>query len=281
MVKEGGSEDEAKKLAGEFQELLLEVMFEKKEIDEENEIIAAKALPGTKKKKPANLPNEFITNDDFCPGCGLELKSLPTDRMQLWVDAFQRDLGEGEDPAGAEYVKPGLLMFRGWGLERQLSADRRKHVEELRADIKSMHAARPPQFTYVHGVRDVGKPENLKLAIRGNPMKLGEEVRRGFLAVLSEREPAPFTAFRLSRADDLRRAAVQHARSAAAAVPDEQRLHAAAGGTARASHIGRTGHSLAGPQGLPPRVRPRASRCRAGRGCRLRAAGADAHVRRA
>src|SRR4029079_12056277 len=46
MVKGGGTEKDAKALADEFQTLLLDVMFEKKEIKEENEIIAAKALPG-------------------------------------------------------------------------------------------------------------------------------------------------------------------------------------------------------------------------------------------
>ena len=68
MVKDGGSEDEAKTLADEFQAVLLDVMFEAREIKEENDIIRAKALPGTKKKEPANLPHEFVTNDDFCPG---------------------------------------------------------------------------------------------------------------------------------------------------------------------------------------------------------------------
>jgi hypothetical protein len=191
MIKEGGSPAEAKKLADEFQALLLDVMFEKKDIDEENEIIQAKALPGTKKKKNANLPNEFVTNDDFCPGCGLELKSLSTEKMQFWTDVFQRDLEGGFEPFVEEYIKPGLLSFRGWGLERFLSGDRRRHIEDLRADIKEMKKALPPKFTYVHGVQDVEKPTNLKLAIRGNPMKLGDEVPRRFLTVLSEREPAP------------------------------------------------------------------------------------------
>src|SRR5262249_50748253 len=78
--KEGSKEDEAKKLADEFQALLLDVMFDRKDIKEENEIIAAKALPGTKKKEPAKLPSDFVTNDDFCPACGLELKSMPIER---------------------------------------------------------------------------------------------------------------------------------------------------------------------------------------------------------
>ncbi len=76
MIKRGGTAAEAKKLAGEFQTLVSDIMFEKREIKEENEIIVAKSLPGTKKKERANKPNEFITNDDFCPGCGLELKTL-------------------------------------------------------------------------------------------------------------------------------------------------------------------------------------------------------------
>src|SRR4051794_24402837 len=97
MIKRGGTAAEAKKLAGEFQTLVTDIMFEKRDMKEENEIIVAKSLPGTKKKERANKPNEFITNDDFCPGCGLELKTLPVDRMNLWTDIFQRDLN-GEDP---------------------------------------------------------------------------------------------------------------------------------------------------------------------------------------
>ena len=98
MVKEGGSDDEAKKLADEFQALLLEVMFEEREIKEENDIIRAKALPGTKKKEPANLPHEFVTNDDFCPGCALELKSLPPDADSSVAGRLPRRLVDSSAP---------------------------------------------------------------------------------------------------------------------------------------------------------------------------------------
>jgi uncharacterized protein DUF1549 len=163
MVKGGGTEGEAKKLADEFQALLLDVMFERKEIREENEIIAAKALPGTKKKEPAKLPSDFVTNDDFCPGCGLELKSMPLERQNLWTDVFSRDLQDGFDPAQApEEVKPGLLSFRGWGLERQLSADRRRYVDGLREDIAKLRKEQPPKYAFVHGVADADKPVNLR-----------------------------------------------------------------------------------------------------------------------
>ena len=57
MVKAGGTREEAKKLADGFQDLLVDVVLEQKEVEEQNDIIRAKALPGTKKKEPANLPH--------------------------------------------------------------------------------------------------------------------------------------------------------------------------------------------------------------------------------
>jgi mono/diheme cytochrome c family protein len=194
MVKAGGTAAQAKKLADEFQELIIDVMLQKRAVDEENDIIRAKALPGTKKKEPAKLPNEFVTNDDFCPGCALQLKSLPIDRMNLWMDVFARDLDSmtvaGQDPSRS---KPPLLGFRGWGLERQLGPDRRSLIEGLRADIKAMQDAQPEKFAYVHGVRDVEKPANLKVSIRGSAYRFGADAPRGFLSVLSPGAPVAFT----------------------------------------------------------------------------------------
>jgi hypothetical protein len=147
----------------------------------------------TKPRKKANLPNEFVTNDDFCPGCGLELKSLPIEQMNLWTDVFQRDLQEGFDPSQVfdQKVRPGLLVFRGWSLERRLSAERLEYVRGLRDDIEAMRKSMPPHYPYVHGVTEAEKPADLKLHVRGSPFNLGEEVPRHFLSVLSDGQPAP------------------------------------------------------------------------------------------
>ncbi|MBA2258463.1 MAG: DUF1549 domain-containing protein [Acidobacteria bacterium] len=193
MVKSGGSDEEAKTLADDFQALMLEVMFEQREIKEENEIIRAKALPGTKKKEPSNLPHEFVTNDDFCPGCGLELKSLEPDRMHLWSDVFQRDLQEAADAAANPGGRPGLLVFRDWTLERWLGGDRRRYIEDLRSDLAALRKSLPEKYAYVHGVRDLEKPVAQKLHIRGNPMREGDEVPRRFLQVLAAADPRPLT----------------------------------------------------------------------------------------
>ncbi len=194
LIKRGGTADEAKKLADQFQATLVDVMFARKDIKEENEIITAKALLGTKKKKPGKLPSDFVTNEDFCPGCNLELKSLKSDQNNLWTDVFARDLGEGFDPAQtSERIKPGLLAFRGWSLERRLSADRRAYLQVLRDDIDVLKKSGPSTFPFVHGVADDSKPVNLKVSLRGNPYNLGAEVPRRFPAILSNGDPQAFT----------------------------------------------------------------------------------------
>ena len=187
MVKAGGTDEEAKKLADEFQALLLDVMFEAREIKEENDIIRAKALPGTKKKEPANLPHEFVTNDDFCPGCGLELKSQAPERgCTCWQDVFSTDIFDlvRRRPRAAGEARR-CCAFRGCALERWLGGDRRQYLDELRTDIEAMKKALPEKFAYVHGVKDVEKPVEQKLHIRGNPMREGDVVPRRFLPVLS------------------------------------------------------------------------------------------------
>jgi hypothetical protein len=193
MIKRGGSAAEAKKLAGSFEKLLIEIALERREVKDENDIIKAKALPGTTKKKPANLPNEFITNDDFCPGCGLTLKSMSPERTSLYTDVFERDLGDGYDPSQVtERVKPGLLAFRGWGLEQRLSPERRAYLKALKDDIEAMNKDMDPAVPYAHAVSEAAKPVNLKVHVRGNPFNLGDEVPRGFPAVLSPSDPVRF-----------------------------------------------------------------------------------------
>ncbi|MSO50450.1 MAG: DUF1549 domain-containing protein [Acidobacteria bacterium] len=191
MVNGGGTEAEAKRLAGEFQDLVIDVLLARREIKIENDIIAAKALPGTKPKERLNKPNAFVTNDDFCPGCGLELKSMPIDRTNLWTDVFARDLENENNPAVAP--KLGLLYFLGWGLERQLGPDRRALIQALRDDIEAMEKALPEPYPYVHGVHDLATPPvNLKVAIRGSAYRTGAEVPRGFLSVLGKPERQTF-----------------------------------------------------------------------------------------
>jgi mono/diheme cytochrome c family protein len=247
MVKEGGTDDEAKKIAEEFQSVLLDVMFEAREMKEENDIIRAKSLPGTKKKEMSNLPNEFVTNDDFCPGCGLELKSQTPERSYLWQDVFRSDIFDAFGAApGTSDVKPGLLAFRGWTLERWLGADRRKYIEDLRAEIETMKKALPEKYAYVHGVTDAAKPIEPKLHIRGNPMREGDIVPRRFLSVLSPDTPPPLT--RGSGRMDLAEAIVQQPISTRVIVNRVWKWHFGTGIVNTPSNFGKLGEAPTNPE---------------------------------
>jgi hypothetical protein len=193
MIQKGGTAAQAKKLADDFQTLLMDVLFERKDLKEQNDIIIAKSLPGTKPKEPLFKPNEFVTNDDFCPGCSVETKAMPLERTNLWVDVYVRDLDDPMLPGVIQKFKPGLLAFRGWGLERQVSAEGRAYLAALREDIENFRKAMPAPYPYVHGVADKDKPVDLPVSLRGNPNNLGEVVPRGFLSVLSSESRLCFT----------------------------------------------------------------------------------------
>jgi hypothetical protein len=121
---------------------------------------------------------------------------------------FRGDLVDSADPANLkEDDKPGLFVFRGPALDRWLGADRRRYIEELRDDIKAIGKAMPAKYAYVHGVIDLEKPQPIKLAIRGNPFKPGDEVPRHFPSVLVAGTPEPFSkgSGRLELADAIAR----------------------------------------------------------------------------
>src|SRR5258706_7611809 len=210
MKKPNANAQEAKKLADQFQEEVVKVMIARRDLDSENEIIMAKSLEGTRKKKRANKPNEFITNDDFCPNCGLRLKNMPEAENNFWTEIFQRELRDSEDPnammaMGARQGNPGVLLFRGWGLERRTGAEPQAQIAALRKDIEDTRKKLDPAYPYLHGVRDEEKPVDLPVSIRGNPANLGPQVPRHFLSVLQPAEPAPFAkgSGRLELAEDI------------------------------------------------------------------------------
>ena len=197
MMKRGGNAQEAKKLADEFQANVVKVMLQRRDLDEENEIIADQALPGTTKKKRANKPNEFVTNDDFCPNCGLRLKNMPEEDNNFWTEVFQRELRDNDDPAammaaGARQASGGVLMFRGWALESRIGANAKEELAALRTDVEALQKKLQPTYPFIHGVTDAEKPVNIPVSLRGNPYNLGPEVPRHFLSLLSPDDPKPY-----------------------------------------------------------------------------------------
>jgi Protein of unknown function (DUF1549)/Protein of unknown function (DUF1553)/Planctomycete cytochrome C len=206
----GGGNSEVKKVADEFQAEVVRVMLQRRELDAENRVIADKALEGTKKKKRANEPNEFVTNDDFCPGCGLRLKNMPELDSNFWSEIFLREVRDSDDPAammaaGGRGGKPGVLLFRGWALESRTGALAQAQMATVKADIDEWRKKLEPAYPFLHGVEDAAIPVNLPVSIRGNPANLGPEVPRHFLSMLSPDDPKPYTkgSGRLELAEDI------------------------------------------------------------------------------
>lgn len=200
MVTSGGSEDEAKALGDAFQKTVLRVHAAEKEVEEQNDIIRAKNDVPKRTRRDAR-PNEFETDDQFCPGCGLELKTIPTDDANLYTDIFVRLSGDME-----ERFKPGVLVFIGWELKRQLSPQWQAYITDRESQIKTWKKSLDDEeYPYVHGMADKPQVMDVKLNVRGNPHSLGDPIPRRFLAVLSLPDTKPYAhgSGRLDLANDI------------------------------------------------------------------------------
>jgi hypothetical protein len=187
MVKSGGTAEQAQFLADHFQKLVLAVAVEAAALKEENDIIKAKA--GVRKKpRRDSYPNEFETDDQFCPGCNLELKTMPIERTNLYLDVYAADLDSDSD----QRPDPGLLSLHDWALERHFSAEVAEHIAALRAEIEGLKKAQAP-YPFLHGAADSSAMQTMHVNVRGNPHTPGDQVPERFLAVLSPGEPKPFS----------------------------------------------------------------------------------------
>ncbi|MBL8240857.1 MAG: PSD1 domain-containing protein [Bryobacterales bacterium] len=199
LAKPGSTMAEAKKLADKFQEQIIAVMLERNELEAENKVIAAKDLEGTKPKKRTDKPSNFTSFKDFNPGSWLRLKSLPEEDNNFWTEIFQRELPEADDPnammaMGMRQGTPGVLLFRGWGLESRLGHEAQARLKAMQGGVDALRKKIETKFPFVHGVRDAETLSEIKLHFRGDPTNLvGPDIPRHFLSVFSGGEPKPFT----------------------------------------------------------------------------------------
>src|SRR5205809_2497748 len=101
---------------------------------------------------------------------------MPEDENNFWTEVFQRELRDSDDPnammamGGGRGGKPGVLLFRGWGLESRSGAEPQAQMASIRTDIEEARKKLTPAYPFLHGVEDAENPVNLPLSIRGNPM---------------------------------------------------------------------------------------------------------------
>jgi cytochrome c553 len=161
-----------------FQRLLLQILAEKKAIDEENrQLVEAAKKIAPPIIRSIVLPNGYRSEEDFNPGAYIPSKSLERDRFV----AYNRTFGEATAP----------LKFDRELIAEFLDPDRRPEYDRLKAKFDQLKKAMPLQYAYVHGAGEF-EPLDLQLNIRGNPESLGEVVPRRFPGVLSGGKSIPF-----------------------------------------------------------------------------------------
>jgi len=200
LAADGGTEDEAKVLAESFQKRLLDVRQRAREVEEQNEIVRDKNDVPRHRVHDAK-PSEFETDDQFCPGCALELKTIPVPDAKLYSDIYVTRSGDQE-----ERFKPGVLVFVGWDLSSRLNPAMQAYIDEQQKAIGELKKKTGPEnYPYVHGMADKPQIQDVKLNVRGNPHSLGDAVPRRFLTVLTTPDTKPYSegSGRLEFANDI------------------------------------------------------------------------------
>jgi mono/diheme cytochrome c family protein len=200
IAADGGTEDEAKALAESYQNLVLRIRQHARDVEEQNEIIRDKNDVPRHRVHDAK-PSEFETDDQFCPGCALELKTIPIDEAKLYSDLFVSRSGDQE----TKFV-PGVLVFTGWALTSKLGPVWQAYIEAKQKEIAELKKkVAPENYPYVHGMADKPQIQDVKLNVRGNPHTLGDTVPRRFLTVLTSPDTKPYSngSGRLELANDI------------------------------------------------------------------------------
>lgn len=163
-------DEEFRKAAADFQELVIAIADDKKLVDEKNRITLG-------------------LNPDRSKIAGASLESLERDRYVLWRDLFEKST---KDAAGF-FQRPDGVYYYGKGkIERFLLGAWKEYLEAQKAELARLEKELPEKYPFLQAIAD-DKPEDLHIAIRGDKNNKGDLAPRRFLAILSSGDRKPFT----------------------------------------------------------------------------------------
>jgi mono/diheme cytochrome c family protein/cytochrome c553 len=225
LIKSGAGEADFTSEAGRFQELLLSVFREKKQVDQKNLILTG-------------------GSQEFEVLSKVNLASLERDRYVLWSDFFL--MGQRTEGIGAR--ESGVLRYRKKEVARFLQGEWKTHLESMQARLEELKRALPEKYPFLRTIKDAAKPANMKVYIRGNKETPGDEAPRAFLSVLCDGSPVPFSngSGRLELAEAI--ASPQNPLTARVMVNRLWQHHFGAGLVATASNFGQLGERPSHPE---------------------------------
>ena len=86
----------------------------------------------------------------------------------------------------------GLCSIPPDKVEGLLEGMRKEEMVAVKKKVDELKKGAPPKYAFAHSLAD-GQPANMKIHVRGNPNRTGDEVPRRFLAILADGEPAAFS----------------------------------------------------------------------------------------
>jgi mono/diheme cytochrome c family protein len=163
LVKAKAPRADLEKEAAAFQKLLLEVVDEKKVVDEKNKI---------------KLGLDPSRNDLS----QTQLDAMDRDRTVLWRDFFERTIS---DAGGAFNYGSGVFYYGKGTIERFLSGHWKQYLDEQNKVLEARKKELPEQYPFLQTLNDKDKPADMNILIRGDRNNKGDLAPRRFLAILS------------------------------------------------------------------------------------------------
>jgi mono/diheme cytochrome c family protein len=242
MESGGGSDEEALRIAADFQKLVLDVFAEKTALIAANEQRRRNYQPDPHEAR-ARLPGDLTQFELFQFKQSIVEKAMNPHRFYVWLDVIQ-----GEQ-ASQDYVKKdGIYEFDYKQLPRLFTPDQKTGLNALLAQYKTLQKDLPAEYPYLMVIADNTAPTDLRINLRGNPHALGDVVPRGFPAILANTagEPAPFQ--KGSGRLELAEAIVRHPLAARVIVNRVWMHHFGRGIVASPSNFGVTGDPPTHPE---------------------------------
>jgi len=171
LVAHNPSESQVRDEAARYQQFVLELLEEAKEVDDKN-YVAFGGRKGIKDEKTRQYTN---------------IVALPVLKFYQW-----RELANGPYNIDGFRAPAGVYYYGPKDLDRFLGGVAKQYVERLRSEAKAIEKDLPPMYPFLHTISDTAKPADIHVALRGDSKSPGEIAPRHFLSVLCEGEPAPF-----------------------------------------------------------------------------------------
>jgi hypothetical protein len=214
LIASGGNAEDAKKVADDYQALVIFAIEEKKRIQEEfrvayekrnkkyKELTKGKEQPKGRRTK---LPNEYVgfeppDRDPDAPKLDpIDVAPIPRDLYNVWADLF--DVHEVIEDYNVKERR--IVLYKDRELDRFLDQETLEKANALRAEVDALEAEIPkprftaqfskgPAFPYAMTIRDRDDLEPVRMHMRGNPYDLGDVVPGRFISSLSNGKPTPF-----------------------------------------------------------------------------------------